>query len=151
MSKAKANTEHARIDVRDEQVARVYAEALFNAAQKQGKADAVFEELSKLVDEVFAADPLLEKFLASGAIRRDVKKASIDRAFGGQADAILVDFLQVLNNHDRLGLLRAVAGAFRNLNDERARRFRVKVKVAAPLTAQQEEKLKAELKATHNM
>jgi F-type H+-transporting ATPase subunit delta len=148
---SKAPAEHVRLDVRNEQVARVYAEALYNAAQKQGKADPVLQQLVNLIDDVFGADPLLEKFLASRAIRRDVKRSAIDRAFGSQADAMIVDFLQVLNNHERLGLLRTIVQQYRELNDERTRKLRVKVRAAAALTTQQEDRLKAEIKATYNM
>src|SRR5262245_33677073 len=151
MTEANAPAEQPRGNVRDEAVARVYAEALFEAAQKQGKAEVVFHDLEALVDQLFAADPVLEKALASGAVRRRRKREVIDNAFGGKADPLLVDFLQVLNNHDRLGLIRAVLEAFRHLNDEHARRIRVRVRAAAPLTPEQEDQLKAELKAKYNM
>jgi len=151
MTEANAPAEHPRVNVRDEAVARVYAGALYEAAKKQGKADVVFQDLEALVDQLFAADPVLEKALASGAVRRRRKREVIDSAFAGKADPLLVDFLQVLNNHDRLGLIRAVLGAFRDLNDVHARRIRVRVRAAAPLTPEQENQLKAELKAKYNM
>ena len=59
------------IDVGVQQVARVYAEGLLRAAEKRGKGDAVLDELDTLVHELFRAQPLLEGFLSSGAIRRD--------------------------------------------------------------------------------
>jgi F-type H+-transporting ATPase subunit delta len=151
MSEANAAAEPIHVDVRDESVARVYAEALYNAARKQGKVDTMLQQLEALVHEVFAAEPFLERGLASGAVRRDRKREAIDRAFGGKADPLLVDFLQVLNLHDRLGLLRAIARAFRDLNDEQVRRLRVRVGVATPLTQDQEGRLKAELKAHYNL
>jgi F-type H+-transporting ATPase subunit delta len=151
MSKDKAPAEVPRINVRDESVARVYAEALFHSAQKQRNADVVLQDLDALVNELFVADPVLEKALASGAVRRKKKDAVIEQAFNGRADAIIVDFLHVLNNHDRLGLIRAVHKAYHGLIDEQAHRMHVRVRVAAPMTPQQEERLKAELKANYQM
>ena len=52
----------------------------------------------------------------------------------------------MLNNHNRLDLLRAVAAGYRDIHDERSRRLRVKVRAAAPLSAQQQERLKAGLR-----
>jgi F-type H+-transporting ATPase subunit delta len=151
MSKANNHAAESSVDVRSQQVAHVYSEALYNAAQKQGKAEALLEQLQSLVSELFAAEPLLEKFLASGAIRRDVKRATIDRAFGGKADPLLVDFLQVLNSHGRLGLVRAAALAYRDIHDQRSRRVRVKVRAAAPLSSAQQDRLKAELRDNYQL
>src|SRR5579871_5392673 len=95
----------ASFDVRSQQVARVYAEALIQAAEKQGKSDLILEQLTALVHDIFQSQPLLEKFLGSGAIRRDVKREAIERGFSGNADPLLTDFLQVLNNHERLELV----------------------------------------------
>jgi F-type H+-transporting ATPase subunit delta len=138
----------ASFDVSHQQAARVYAEALLNAAEKQGKVDVMLAQLTALVRDLFAAQPLLDKALGSGAVKRQVKRAVLQQAFEGRADPLLVDFLQVLNNHDRLDILRAIWACYREKHDERGRRMRVKVRAAAPLTAQQETRLKAELHDT---
>jgi F-type H+-transporting ATPase subunit delta len=146
MSNVKGETSfEASFDVRSQQVARVYAEALIHAAQKTGKVDPILEQLSTLVHDIFESQPLLEKYLGSGAIRRDVKRSAIERAFDGKADPLLIDFLQVLNNHERLDLVRAVWSCYRELHDRLSSRMRVKVRVAAPLTNEQEQQLKQEL------
>jgi F-type H+-transporting ATPase subunit delta len=136
----------ASVDVQSQQVARVYAEALYNAAAKQGKVEAILSQFDSLVAGLFTGDAMRERFLGSGAVRRDVKRDVIDRAFGGNADPLLVDFLQVLNLHDRLDLLRAITRSFRELHDERMRRVRVIVKSAASLSNEQQERLKRELR-----
>lgn len=149
MSSAKGETSfEASFDVRSQQVARVYAEALVHAAEKQGKIDLMLEQLTTLVHELFAGQPLLEKFLASGAIKRDVKRATLEKSFQGRVDPLMLDFLQVLNNHDRLDLLRATWACYRQLHDERARRMRVKVRSSVPLSADVEARLKRELQDT---
>jgi len=127
------------------QVARVYAEALLNVAIKQHKADAMLEQLDSLVNDVFENQPLLERFLASRAIKRDEKERTIRAGFEKQADPTFVKFLLVLNAHDRLELLRGVYRSYRDLNDLRAKRLRVKVRSAVPLPEDRRATLMAEL------
>jgi F-type H+-transporting ATPase subunit delta len=127
-------------------VARVYAEALLNAAAKAGQDDDMLRELEALVGEVFARDPDFEVFLASAAIDRNRKAAVLRGAFEGRADELLVNFLMVLNEHDRLGALRAIAAVYRELYDRRSGRINVRVASAAPLTDEQQERLRRDLR-----
>lgn len=135
-------------DVGAERIARVYAEALLNAAQKQGKADEVLEELTALIRDVFAGKPQLEAFLASSAMGRDRKRSAIQAAFAGRADEVLVNFLLVLNAHDRMQLIRPILTAARALSDERARRVHVEIRSAVPLHDDQRERLRQQLQAS---
>jgi F-type H+-transporting ATPase subunit delta len=139
------------VDVGVQQVARVYAEALLRAADKRGKGDAVMEELEALVHDLFRTQPILEAALASGAVRRDRKEEFIRKVFGPVAEPIFLDFLLVLNHHERLHLLRGIWSCYRELNDEKHRRMRVKVRAASPLSPDQEAKLKAELHDTFQL
>ena len=127
-------------------VARVYAEALLNAAAKNGRDADVLQELEALAGEVFARDPDFEAFLASAAIDRNRKAAVLRGAFEGRADELFVNFLLVLNEHDRLGALRAVAAVYRELYDERSGRMKVSVASAVPLTDEQQERLRRQLR-----
>jgi len=129
-------------------VARVYAEALYNAADKRQEAVGILEDLEGLVNQVFRRDPGIEAFLASAAVGRERKAQLIRRAFEGRASDLLVNFLQVLNEHDRLDLLRAIAAAYRDLYDRRSGRIHVHVRSAVPLGEDQQEKLKQELRAS---
>ena len=136
------------LDVNTQRIARVYAEALLRTAQKQGKVDEVLDELEALVREVFRADPQLEAFFASGIIGRDRKAAVLRDAFGGRADELVLNALLVLNDHERLDLLRPIAAAYRALRDQRAGYMRVQVRSAAPLPDDQRERLRAKLRET---
>jgi len=129
-------------------VARVYAEALYNAADKRQETVGILEDLEGLVSQVFRRDPGIEAFLASAAVGRERKAQLIRRAFEGRAGDLLVNFLQVLNEHDRLDLLRAIAAAYRDLYDRRSGRIHVHVRSAVPLGQDQQEKLKQELRAS---
>jgi F-type H+-transporting ATPase subunit delta len=133
-------------DVGAQGVAHVYAEALLNAADKQGQSDQVLESLESLIRDLFSADPHLEMFLSSSAIGRDRKTQMIDRVFGKKASPLFVDFLLVLNDHERLDLIRPILAAAKEIRDERARRIRVQVRSAVPLSEEQADRLRQQLK-----
>ncbi len=76
---------------------------------------------------------------------RERKAHVIRSAFEGRASDLLVNFLQVLNDHERLDLLPAIAAAYRELRDQRAGRIRVQVQSAVPLPEDQREQLRRKL------
>ena len=90
------------LEVGTERIARVYAEALLRAALKQRQADEILEDLESLADEVLKADPHFEAFMASGTVDRKRKAEVIHAAFDGRGSALLINFLLVLNDHERL-------------------------------------------------
>jgi F-type H+-transporting ATPase subunit delta len=136
----------ATADVGAQRVAKVYAEALLNAAEKQGKADEVLSELQSLIVDVFPAQPQFEAFLSTGAIGRDRKVPVIDNVFGSRAEKLFTNFLLVLNHHERLNLLRPILAAARDVANERAKRVRVRVRSAVPLPEDQRDHLRDELR-----
>jgi F-type H+-transporting ATPase subunit delta len=97
---------------------------------------------------VLKASPLLATFLTSGVISRDSKARAIRAAFDGRSSELLTNLLLVLNDHDRLDLLRAIHRSYKELSDERAGKMRVTVRSAAPLAQDQVDKLRRELKET---
>ena len=125
---------HTVMDDEARQVARVYAEALYRAAERQGQADELLKELDDLVNDIFRRDPGLELFFASASIGRDRRAEAVRSAFSGRASDVLVHFLGVLNQHDRLGMIRPIAAAYRTLHNRRAHRVAVLVRSAVPLT-----------------
>jgi F-type H+-transporting ATPase subunit delta len=140
---------HATVlDDTERQVAAVYATALLDAAQKQHEDAGVLEELQGLVGEVFRRDPGFELFLGSAAIGRDRKTEVLNRAFGGLASEIFLNFLLVLNEHDRLNLLRGVLASYQKEYDKRGGRLHVEVRSAIPLAEDQLENLRQQLRTT---
>ena len=133
-------------DVTAQRVARVYAEALLNAAEKHGQGDAVLEEYRSLIEEVFSANPQVEILLSSAALGRTKRKAALERVFEKRASAVFFNFVLVLNNHERLELLRPILVALQDLHDERARKIRVQVLSAALLPAEQQDRLAQEIR-----
>src|SRR6516225_5375564 len=107
---ANGAAQHASVmDVGTERIARVYAEALYRAAQERDQVDAVYEELNSLLRDVFQQAPDWEAFLASGAVGRDRKAVVIRSVLEGRASELFVNFILVLNEHERLDILRAIA------------------------------------------
>lgn len=132
-------------DVGAQRVARVYAEALLNAADKQGQSEQVLESLDSLIRDLFPAEPQLEAFLTSSAVGRERREQVIDKVFENKASVLFVDFLKVLNQHERLNLLRPILAAAKELRDERAKRIRVQVRSAVPLADEQANRLRQQL------
>ena len=137
-------------DAGAQRLARVYAEALWRAAEERGQVDAIDQEFASFVREVLPA-PDLEALLSSHAIGRKKKAEILDRAFAGRTSELFFNFLKVLNEHERLDLLRPVLASFRQLRDEQARRVRVRVRSAVEMQPDQRGRLVQELRETFHV
>jgi F-type H+-transporting ATPase subunit delta len=135
-------------DVGTQRVAKVYAEAIVRAAESRHEGDDFYQELEALVKHVFSADPRLEAFLSSGAISKHAKAEVIRSAFTGRASDLFLNALLVLNDHERLDLLRPIVAAYRELRDQRQGRIRVLVRSAVPLPDDQRAHLQEQLRET---
>jgi F-type H+-transporting ATPase subunit delta len=135
------------LDDEARQVGRVYADALYQAAEKQNATDEVLEELESLVDGVFAQDPGLELFFGSASVGREQKAAALKSAFEGRANAVFIDFLNVLNAHDRLDMLVPIARAYRALHDRKSRKVVAEVTSVIPLTEEQRDRLRSDIRS----
>jgi F-type H+-transporting ATPase subunit delta len=127
-------------------VAKVYAEALYNAAEPAQQIGPVLEDFDALLNGVFKQDPGLELVMASAAIGRDRKSEMIRTAFEGRASDVFSRFLQVLNEHDRLDMVRAVGDAFRAMHDRRTRKLSVHVTSAVPLNDHERDRLRQDVR-----
>ena len=130
-------------DVSARRIARVYAEALLNAAEKQGQAEAVLEEIDSLVRDVFNQDARLETMFSGAAVGRYARADALEKVFKSRASETFFRFLLVLNDHERLDLLRIILTEAHNLYDERHRRLRVLVYSAVPISDAQKQAIEA--------
>ena len=112
-------------DTSAKRLATIYGEALLNAAQASDSVAQVLEEIDSLIDDVFKGNPQVEALLAGAAVGRKTREEAIKKAFASRASDTFYKFLLVLNDHDRLDLLRAIRRALHELSDERLRRLRV--------------------------
>jgi len=138
--------QHMDQDIDAVAIGRVYAQALLNDAAAQNQEQETLEELEALVDQLFAAHPELEEFLTGDTLGRESKGKIIDAAFSNRCSERLFNFLHVLNDHDRLGLIRPIVYLYRQLLDTRRGRMRVAVRSAVPLASDQRERLQTELR-----
>jgi F-type H+-transporting ATPase subunit delta len=143
---AGAQTDHFEADVGALHVARVYAEALLDAAVKRNQVDQVLEELRELVAVVLEPNPQLADFFANKTISKEKKAELLQRVFPGRVSELLANFLLVLNDHERLDLIRPILHAYTDLTNARARRMIVQVQSAVPLLDHQRQRLADELR-----
>jgi len=131
-------------DVTVQRLATIYAEALMNAAGD--RLPEVLEEVDSLIDDVFKNDRRLEALLAGAAVGRKTRHEAIEKVFANRGSDIFYKFLLVLNDHDRLDLIRPIRRALHDLADERARRLRVHVYSAVPLTDDYQNRIQTTVK-----
>jgi len=134
--------------VTQSRLARVYAESLLVAAAKQSPeaVEAIGAELDAFV-RALTADAGVTTFIASPAVNKKSKAAALAAALQDNASDLLRSFVGVLTQNNRLGLLRSIAVALRQLLDDRAGRVRVKVTAAVELSDAQKSELTASLKS----
>ena len=147
MSEAQAEVRHRTVmDDEARHVSRVYAESLYRAAEKENQVEAVLDELEGVIRDIFDRDGGLELFFSSAAIGRDRKGDVIRSAFDGRVSGVLRQFFDVLNEHDRLDMLRSIATAYRTLYDKKTHRVVVHATSAVTLTDDERGRIVNQLK-----
>ena len=99
-------------------VDRVYANALFEAAQEQGKLEPVGEQLAQLV-EAERDVPELRELLRNPQLDPRARRAALEDVLGG-TEKLLRNFLLVLSDKGRAGQLEEIAAEFERLVAEAA-------------------------------
>jgi F-type H+-transporting ATPase subunit delta len=94
-------------------VDRVYATALFEAAQEKGKLDAVREQLAQVV-EADAQVPELRELLRNPQLDPRARAAALEDVLAG-AEELLRNFLLLLADKGRTGSLEEIAREFERL------------------------------------
>lgn len=118
--------------MRDETVARNYAEALFESALKH---DAVedfanaIETVAVLLDE----HPDFRLFLETPRVDVEDKKRVVREVFSDRVPAQVVNFVQVTIDKHRQRILRRISREYAGLVDEHFNRAHVDVSVARPM------------------
>src|SRR5262245_3680053 len=98
-------------------IARVYASALWNLAQRDGVTDEILQEYQELVTEILDKNALIERFLGAATIGSDAREAVLTKSVQGRVHELLYHFLLTLNRHNRLGLVRECGIALAELSD----------------------------------
>lgn len=118
--------------MRDETIARSYAETLFELA---GRHDALtqYGDAMETVATLIEDDRKFRIFLETPRIDDADKKAVVRKAFGDSLPKHVVNFIQVTIDKRRQKLLRAIAQQYHALLDAHLGREHVQVTVARPL------------------
>lgn len=118
--------------MRDETVARNYAETLFELAVRNDAAEdygSAIETVARVIDE----NKQFRLFLETPRIDDEDKKALVRRVFGEQLPKHVVNFMLVTIDKRRQRILREIATQYHALLDERMGREHVQVSVARPV------------------
>jgi F-type H+-transporting ATPase subunit delta len=108
-----------------EEIARVYAEALFGVARDKGKLDAIREQLGEFADAV-DSDRGLQVFFFSPYFSSAEKRDGIARAVSG-AEPELVNFLGLLVEKHRMPAIFRIRGRFDELWAEENKQLEVRL------------------------
>jgi ATP synthase F1 delta subunit len=114
-----------------EEIARVYAQSLFEVAKERGKLDQIHEQLGQVADAI-AESRELQVFLFSPYFSSEEKRDGISRAVSG-AEPELVNFLELLAEKHRMPVIFRVRRQFDELWAEENRRLEVTLTSAVEL------------------
>jgi F-type H+-transporting ATPase subunit delta len=126
-----------------EEIARVYAQALFEAALDQNKLDVIHEQLDEFTDAV-AENRDLQVFLFSPYFSSAEKRDGIERALSG-AEPELTNFLELLIDKNRMPVIFRIRDRFDELWAEANKRLEVTVTSAVELDPEIVRKVGAEI------
>ncbi len=132
--------------MRDETVARNYAEALFELAERHEGVEAYgtgIEVVARLIDE----NDDFRRFLQTPRIALAQKKAVVRRVFDETLPARLVNFLLITLDKRRQRLLRGIAREYMSLMDQHFNRVHVEVTLARQFDEQSMEEMQKRLTA----
>lgn len=120
-------------------LARIYARSLFDLAKEQGGQAGIESAMAGLEDivELARTDARFSEFLSSRILPAKARAASIRQIFTGRAPELLLNFLLVLNEKDRLSHLIPIVTAFDLLVQEAFGRIEVDVYTASPISSEE--------------
>ena len=133
------------LDVTEERIARVYAQALLDAAGDSS--ESCVEELEAFCTEVLGKHAMFEQMLSSAFVDHERRASLLDRILGGKVSDLTLNTLKVLSEKGRIGIARSVALQARKLWNEVCRRADVLVRVASPIDDATLERIKETIRA----
>ena len=139
MTAAKSDTTH--VDIATDRVAKIYAQAIIDAADAAGHRREVLAELAGLAREGLPKVPEAVVVFSSPKVSVEEKDRIIDRLAVGRLQATTTNALHVLARHGRLGLLAAVVDAAERLAEERDGRQHAVFTTAAPVDAAEQARI----------
>ncbi len=113
-------------------VAQAYARALMEVGTANDSVDLYGEQLTALLNAV-EADADFKVFLESPKIRREDKKAVLEKALEGKVAEPVLNLVRILIDRSRQDLIDDITNAYRDQSDEAAGRINATITSAAQL------------------
>lgn len=110
---------------------RMYARALYEAAQEQGRVDVARDQLAELASAL-EATPELQAFLENPQLDPGAKASVLDEVTTG-ADPVVRNFVRVVASKGRAGQLEGIAEEFEAIVDREQGRLKVELTTAYEL------------------
>ncbi len=117
-------------------VARVYAESLFQLCEKDGgvtRAQEIGGELASFA-EVIRSDKKFAEFLRTPTVDRASREETLKRILSGRVSDLLLRFILIVNRKDRGADLMGIDSAFDAMLQERLGKVEVDVWTAGPMS-----------------
>ena len=126
-----------------EEIARVYAEALFDVAKDKDKLDRIHDELDQFADAL-DDDREMQVFFFSPYFSSAEKQAGIEKAVSGADDEFL-NFLNLLNEKHRMPLIFRIRRQFEDAWKKENKKLDVTVTSAVELDPEVAKRVGAEI------
>ena len=141
MASAAASLKPEPLDIGVERIARVYAQAIIEAADGKNCRAEVIAELEQFVCEVLPQVPRAREVFESPRVTVEQKAALIERIAAGRMLPTTVHALHVLARHGRLGIIAQVAVAAQRVAEEMAGQRQAIFTTAVPLSDDDQRRL----------
>ena len=121
-------------------IARRYASAIYEEAERQGKTAAVDRDI-ELIEKSFQGSRELVNFFKSPIIAREKKEEIVSELFTGRLHQMTQDFLMLLIEKQREDIFPDIVKAYRELRDRELGIVEAEARVAQPLGSKEEKSL----------
>lgn len=131
-------------------ISKRYARAFFKIAEEDKKLESYYNEL-KLFSSIIEENDNLKELFLNPIFDQNEKKAVVNSILQKiTISTTTANFLKLLVDKQRIGILPEIENAYRQLMDETLKRIRVNVKTAFPLSVELSGKLQARLEEMTN-
>ncbi|MHB9097201.1 MAG: ATP synthase F1 subunit delta [Syntrophales bacterium] len=126
-------------------IAKRYARAFFEIAGEEKRYEEFYQELNRF-SAVLRENKNLSEFLANPVFDQPDKKAVLESVLEKvPVSGLTANFLKLLVDKRRIGILSAIEGCYRDLMDNALKKARVTVATAFPLTGELSDRLQKAL------
>lgn len=139
----------AHIDQPPEEVDRIFAQSLFDLAEKQGgraALDEIADELEQIAEQT-GRDPQMREFFNSKVITGADKERVLATAFKDRVNPLIYQFVVVLARRERIDRFRRIVAAFDQMMQEKFGIVEVDVFTRYPLEKSEIDAIRAKLQA----